>query len=88
MHILESYINLAFPDLDIKDYNLRNTGNRGIEAMHSILHGGAANVPITSANLTFQDFLSGLNKANQIKQAEHSLKKLKVIQFVVQRSDR
>ena len=56
--------------------------------MHSILCGGAVNLPITSANLTFQDFLSRLNKVNQVKQAEHSLKKLKEIQFVVQRSDR
>ena len=45
LHQLVLY--LAFPDLDIKDYNLRNTGNRGIEAMHSILHGGAANLPIS-----------------------------------------
>ena len=45
--------------------------------MHSILRGGAVNLPITSANLTFQDFLSRLNKVNQVKQAEHSLKKIK-----------
>ena len=75
LHQLVLY--LAFPGLDIKDYNLRNTGNRGIEAMHSILRGGAVNLPITSANLTFQDFLSRLNKVNQVKQAEHSLKKIK-----------
>ena len=66
-------LHLSFPDLDINEYNLRNTGNRSIEAMHSVLRGGTANLPITSANLTYQDFLSRLNKVNQIKKAEHSL---------------
>ena len=37
------------------------------------MRGGTANLPITSANLTYQDFLSRLNKVNQIKKAEHSL---------------
>jgi len=37
------------------------------------MHGGAANLPITSA---FQDFLSRLNKINQIKGAEHALKQV------------
>ena len=67
---------LAFPDLDIKEYSLRNTGNRSIEALHSVLRGGTANLPITSVNLIFQDFLSRLNKVNQIKKAEHSLQKV------------
>ena len=71
LHQLVLY--LSFPDLDINEYNLRNTGNRSIEAMHSVLRGVTANLPITSANLTYQDFLSRLNKVNQIKKAEHSL---------------
>jgi len=33
---------------------MRNAGNRGIEAAHSILRGASPNFPITSANLTFQ----------------------------------
>lgn len=65
-----------FPDLDFNEYSFRNTGNRSIEAMHLVLRGGTANLPITSANLTFQDFLSRLNKVNQIKSAEHSLQKI------------
>ena len=72
LHQLVMY--LAFPDLASKHYSLRSTGNRGIEAMHSLMRGGAANLPITSANLTFRDFLSRLNKINQIKGAEHTLK--------------
>ena len=47
---------LSFPDLNIEDYSLRRTGNRQIEGLHSILRGGAANLPITSANLTFKYF--------------------------------
>jgi len=50
--------------------------------MHSMLRGGTANLLITSANLTFQDFFTRLNKVNQIKKAEYSLQKL----FVEQRS--
>jgi len=65
---------LSFPDLALKHYSLRSTGNRGIEAMHSLMRGGAANLP----NLTL-DFLSQLNKINQIKRAEY---RLKAIQFV------
>ena len=67
---------LSFPDLNINEYNLRDTGNRSIEAMHSVLCGGTANLPITPANLTYQDFLSRLNKVSQIKKAEHSLQKI------------
>ena len=44
--------------------------------MHSVLRGGTANLPITSAILTYQDFLSRLNKMNQIKKAEHLLQKI------------
>ena len=56
----------VFPDFDVKAYSLRNTGNRSIEALHSVRQGGTANLPITPVNLTFQDFLSRLNKVNQI----------------------
>jgi len=79
---------LAFPDLDVEEYSLRNTGNRSIGALHSMLRGGTANLPIISANLTFQDFLSRLNKVNQIKKLNILCKKLKEIQFVAQRSAR
>ena len=71
LHQLVLY--LSFPDLDINEHNLRNTGNRSIEALHSVLRGGTANLPIKSANLIYQDFLSRLNKVNQIKKAEHLL---------------
>jgi len=59
---------LAFPDLASKHYSLRSTENQGI---HSLMCGGAANLPIISA---FQDFLSRLNKINQNKGAKHALK--------------
>ena len=67
---------LSFADLDVKDYNLRRTGNRNIEAIHSIFRGGASNLPITSANLTFQEFLCRMNKVMQISDAENALKKI------------
>ena len=50
---------------------MRNTGNRGIEALHSIFRGGSCNLPITSPNLSFQEFLSKMNKVMQIKKSEH-----------------
>ena len=34
------------------------------------------NLPLTSANLSFQEFLSRMNQAMQIKQCEHSLQKI------------
>lgn len=49
---------LSFPNLQIEDCSLRRTGNRQIEAFHSVLHGGAAHLPFTFANLTFRDFVS------------------------------
>jgi len=52
---------LSFTDLKIEEYSLRRTGNRQIESFHSILCGGAAHLPITSANLTFKDFLCQMN---------------------------
>ena len=67
----------AFPHLDVStDYGMRNTGNRGIEAIHGIFRGGSASLPITAPNLTFQEFLSKMNKTNQIYRAEQTLKRI------------
>jgi len=55
---------------------LRNTGNRGLEAFHSIFRGGTATLPITSTNLSFQEFLTLMNKVSQIGEAEHELQKI------------
>ena len=49
----QSALYMCFPNLSLKEYSMRNTGNCGIEAIHSILHGASPNLPITSANLTF-----------------------------------
>ena len=60
LHQLALY--LSFPEISMEDYFLRNTGNRGIEAIHSIFRGGTGvNLPITSANLSYQEFLSKMN---------------------------
>ncbi len=64
----------AFPHLNSADYNMRNTGNRGLEAIHCIFRGGSSCLPITAPNLTFQEFLSRMNKTSQIHRAEHELK--------------
>ena len=61
---------LTFPNLDTESYSLQNTGDRSIEAIQSIFRGGTANLPITSANLTFQEFLCRMNQVTQIKDAE------------------
>lgn len=74
LHQLALY--LAFPNLDTESYSLRNTGNRSIEAIHSIFRGGTADFPITSANLTFQEFLCRMNQVMQIKDAENALYKI------------
>ena len=66
----------AFNQLPIKDYSLRHTGNRGIEAIHGIFRGGAASLPITAANLSFCEFLSKMNSTSQIHTAEHNLKQI------------
>jgi len=55
---------------------LRNTGNRGLEAFHSIFHDGMATLPITSTNLSFQEFLTLMNKVSQIRETEHELQKI------------
>ena len=65
---------LCFPDIDLSEYNLRHTGNRGIEAIHGMFRGGTYSLPITSPNLSFREFLSKMNKAQQIQRAEHVLR--------------
>ena len=55
---------LCFPDLSIEDN------------LHSIFRGGASNLPITSANLTIQDFLCRMNKVMQITDTENALHKI------------
>lgn len=67
LHQLSLY--LCFPDIPLEDYSLRNTGNRGIEAVHGVFRGGTTSLPITSANLTFQEMLNRMNKINQIREA-------------------
>ena len=69
-------LHLSFPNLSIKEYSMRSTGNRGIEAIHSVLCGASPNLPITSGNLTFQDFLSRMNKVVHMKSAEHALRQI------------
>lgn len=71
-HLLCLY--LCFPLLDLSVYSLRNTSNRSLEAIHGVFRGGTTSLPITSPNLTFQEFLSKMNKAEQIVRAEHNLK--------------
>ena len=66
----------CFPDLDFNQYSLRNTGNRSIEAVHGIFRGGSHSLPITSPNLTYQEFLNRMNKSNQVRKAEHFLQKI------------
>ena len=53
----------AFPHLSPYEYNM---GNRGLEAIHGIFHGGAASCAITAPNLSFREFLSKMNQTNQI----------------------
>lgn len=66
----------SFPQLPAQEYSIRNTRNRGIEAIHGMFHGGTTSLPITSPNLSFQQFLSRMNQALQIHTAEHSLKQI------------
>ena len=73
-HLLS--LHLLFPHFPIEEYSLRNTGNWGLEAFHGILHGGTATLPITSANLSLQEFITLMNKAIQISDAEHELKEI------------
>ena len=70
-HLLCLY--LCFLDINLSDYNLRHTGNRSIEAIYGMFHGGTCSLPITSPNLSFQEFLSKMNKAQQMQRDEHFL---------------
>lgn len=67
---------LCFPELDVKQYSMRNTGNRGIEAIHGIFRGGSNALPITSANLSFREFLDRMNKMVQVRQAQQKLQQI------------
>ena len=64
---------LCFPQCDLSEYHLRHTGNRGIEAIHGMFRGGTCSLPITSANLSFREFLCKMNTAQQIQLSEHFL---------------
>ena len=55
---------------------MRNTGNRGIEAIHGMFRGGTTSLPITSPNLSFAEFLARMNKATQIHCTEHQLRQI------------
>ena len=66
----------SFPQLPISEYSMRNTGNRGIEAIHGIFRGGSSSLPITSPNLSFREFLCRMNKRFQVHEAEHSLQQI------------
>ena len=73
-HLLSLFY--AFPHLPVSEYSLRNTGNRGLEAIHGIFRGGSASLPITSPNLSFREFLSKMNQTLQVHQAEQNLKQI------------
>ena len=52
IHQLAMFI--CFPiHLPISEYSMRNTGNRGIKAVHGVFQGGTTSLPITSPNLSF-----------------------------------
>lgn len=78
----------AFPHLCIDDYSLRNSGNRGIESIHGTFRGGTASLPITSANLSFQEFLSKMNSMMQINTAKHELQKVQGCPIVATKKKR
>ena len=67
---------LCFPGLPLEEYSLRHTGNRGIEAVHGIFRGGTTSLPMTSPNLSYQEMLTRMNKTNQMREAEHSLRQV------------
>ena len=73
-HLLCMYI--CFPSCDLSEYNLRHTGNRGLEAIHGMFRGGTTSLPITSPNLSFREFLTKMNTAQQIQRAEHHLSQI------------
>ena len=86
LHQLSLY--LCFPSLAWEEYSLRNTGNRGIEAIHGAFRGGTSSLPITSPNFSYQEFLSKMNKALQISQAEHNLKQIEGNSIVASKKKR
>ena len=53
--------------------------------MHGVFWGGTTSLPITSPNLSFQQFLSRMNKAIQINRAEHNLKQVEGSTIVASR---
>ena len=63
--------------------SMRNTGNRGVEAIHGMFRGGTTSLPITSANLTFAEFLTRMTKATQIHRTEHQLRQIEGHTIVV-----
>ena len=69
---------LCIPSCNLSEYSLCHTGNRGIEAILGMFHGGTSSLPITSRspNLSFREFLAKMNSAQQIQRAEHSLSQI------------
>ena len=69
---------LCFPELDIKEYSMRNSGNRGIEDnKHGVFRGTSAVLPITAVNLSFREFLERMNETLQVRQSEQHLQRIK-----------
>jgi len=81
-------LHLCFPSCDLSEYNLRHTGNRGIEAIHGMFRGGTSSLPMTSPNLSFREFLTRMNSAQQMKRAEHSLNQIDGSSFVASKKKR
>ena len=73
-HLLCMYI--CFPSCDLSEYDLRHTGNRGLEAIHGMFRGGTTSLTNTSPNLSFREFLAKMNTAQQIQRAEHHLSQI------------
>ena len=82
-HLLCLY--LCFPSCELSENNLCHTGNQGIEAIHAMFRGGTSSLPMTSPNLSFGEFLSRMNSAQQMKRAEHSLNQIEGSTFVASR---
>lgn len=76
---------LSFPELDVTEYSLRNAGKRSLEAIHGIFRGRTTSLPIASANLSFQEFLTRMNKMVQIKRLNINSSKLRGIQLEQQK---
>ena len=53
----------------LSDYNVRHTGNRGIEAIRGMFWGGTCSLPITSPNFNFiESFYQRWTKYNKYKE--------------------